>query len=103
MLAARVLVGVGEAAYGSVGIAVIISVFPERMRATLTGAFMAGGLAGTGAGRRRRRRGRRNARLAHGVHGDRRSRAAARDHSIRWSSEKSRLSDGQPEVQRKHR
>lgn len=46
MLAARVLVGVGEAAYGSVGIAVLISVFPERMRATLTGAFMAGGLAG---------------------------------------------------------
>lgn len=46
MLAARVLVGVGEAAYGSVGIAVIVSVFPERLRATLTGAFMAGGLAG---------------------------------------------------------
>jgi MFS family permease len=46
MLAARLLVGLGEAAYGSVGIAVIISVFPERMRATLTGAFMAGGLAG---------------------------------------------------------
>ena len=46
MLAARVLVGVGEAAYGSVGIAVIISVFPERLRSTLTGAFMAGGLVG---------------------------------------------------------
>ena len=46
MLAARVLVGVGEAAYGSVGIAVIISVFPKHMRATLTAAFMAGGLAG---------------------------------------------------------
>src|SRR6478752_7131758 len=46
MLIARVLVGVGEAAYGSVGIAVIISVFPERLRGTLTGAFMAGGLAG---------------------------------------------------------
>src|SRR4029453_8752764 len=46
MLAARVLVGVGEAAYGSVGIAVILSVFPRHMRATLTGAFMAGGLAG---------------------------------------------------------
>lgn len=46
MLLARVLVGVGEAAYGSVGIAVIISVFPERLRATLTGTFMAGGLAG---------------------------------------------------------
>lgn len=46
MLAARLLVGLGEAAYGSVGIAVIISVFPARLRATLTGAFMAGGLAG---------------------------------------------------------
>ena len=46
MLAARLLVGLGEAAYGSVGIAVIISVFPERIRATLAGAFMAGGLAG---------------------------------------------------------
>jgi len=46
MLGARLLVGVGEAAYGSVGIAVIISAFPVRLRATLTGAFMAGGLAG---------------------------------------------------------
>jgi MFS family permease len=46
MLGARVLVGVGEAAYGSVGIAVIISVFPKQLRATLTAAFMAGGLAG---------------------------------------------------------
>ena len=46
MLAARVLVGVGEAAYGSVGIAVIIAVFPKHLRATLTGAFMAGGIAG---------------------------------------------------------
>ena len=46
MLAARVLVGVGEAAYGSVGIAVIIAVFPRHLRATLTGAFMAGGIAG---------------------------------------------------------
>jgi len=46
MLAGRVLVGVGEAAYGSVGIAVIISVFPKHLRATLAGAFMAGGLVG---------------------------------------------------------
>lgn len=46
MMLARVLVGVGEAAYGSVGIAVVISVFPERLRATLAGAFMAGGLGG---------------------------------------------------------
>ena len=46
MLAARVLVGIGEAAYGSVGIAVILSVFPKHLRATLTGTFMAGGLVG---------------------------------------------------------
>lgn len=46
MLAGRALVGVGEAAYGSVGIAVVISVFPQRLRATLSAAFMAGGLFG---------------------------------------------------------
>ena len=46
MLAGRLLVGVGEAAYGSVGIAVVVSVFPKRLRATLSAAFMAGGLAG---------------------------------------------------------
>lgn len=47
MLLARFLVGLGEAAYGSVGIAVVISVFPVNMRATLAGAFMAGGMAGS--------------------------------------------------------
>jgi len=46
MLIGRALVGVGEAAYGSVGIAVVISVFPQRLRATLAAAFMAGGLFG---------------------------------------------------------
>jgi len=46
MLAGRVLVGVGEAAYGSVGIAVVIGVFPKRLRATLSAAFMAGALLG---------------------------------------------------------
>lgn len=46
MLFGRALVGLGEAAYGSVGIAVVISVFPSRLRSTLTGAFMAGGLFG---------------------------------------------------------
>ncbi|NRR29378.1 MFS transporter [Oxalobacteraceae bacterium] len=47
MFVARFLVGVGEAAYGSVGIAVVLSVFPRRLRATLTGAFMAGGMFGS--------------------------------------------------------
>ena len=46
MLAGRVLVGIGEAAYGSVGIAVVVSVFPRHMRATLSAAFMAGALIG---------------------------------------------------------
>ncbi|MDT4791197.1 Hexuronate transporter [compost metagenome] len=47
MFLARFLVGVGEAAYGSVGIALVLSVFPASMRATLTGAFMAGGMFGS--------------------------------------------------------
>src|SRR4051812_38747064 len=34
MFAARFLVGVGEAAYGSVGLAVVLSVFPRQLRAT---------------------------------------------------------------------
>ncbi|KJK07432.1 MULTISPECIES: MFS transporter [Pseudomonas] len=47
MFVARFLVGVGEAAYGSVGIAVVVAVFPRDMRATLAGAFMAGGMFGS--------------------------------------------------------
>jgi MFS family permease len=47
MFIARFLVGLGEAAYGSVGIAVVLSVFPRSLRATLTGAFMAGGMFGS--------------------------------------------------------
>lgn len=47
MLAARALIGVGEAAYGSVGLAVIIGAFPTRMRAVLTASFMAGGPLGS--------------------------------------------------------
>ncbi|HEV3430318.1 MAG TPA: MFS transporter [Paraburkholderia sp.] len=47
MLLARAFVGVGEAAYGSVGIAVVLSIFPARLRATLTAAFMAGGAFGS--------------------------------------------------------
>jgi MFS family permease len=47
MLIARFMVGVGEAAYGSVGIAVVLSVFPKSMRATLASAFMAGAMFGS--------------------------------------------------------
>ena len=41
LLAARAVVGVGEAGYGSVGAALIASVFPARMRGTLLAAFFA--------------------------------------------------------------
>jgi len=47
MLVARFFVGVGEAAYGSVGLAILLSVFPVRMRATISGAFLAGGMIGS--------------------------------------------------------
>lgn len=46
MLAARLLVGVGEAAYGSVGIAVVLAVFPVHLRATLSSSFLAGSVVG---------------------------------------------------------
>ncbi|WP_408269280.1 MFS transporter [Paraburkholderia nemoris] len=47
MLAARAFVGLGEAAYGSVGVALVLSIFPSHLRSTLTGAFMAGGAFGS--------------------------------------------------------
>jgi MFS family permease len=47
MLLARAFVGVGEAAYGSVGLAIVLSIFSPSLRATLTGAFMAGGAFGS--------------------------------------------------------
>ncbi|WP_224788811.1 MFS transporter [Pandoraea terrae] len=47
MLVARAFVGLGEAAYGSVGVALILSIFPMHLRSTLTAAFMAGGAFGS--------------------------------------------------------
>lgn len=47
MLIARALVGIGEAAYGSVGIALVLSIFPAYLRSTLTATFMAGGSFGS--------------------------------------------------------
>jgi MFS family permease len=47
LLVARFLIGVGEAAYGSVGLAVVLAVFAPHRRASLTGAFMAGGSFGS--------------------------------------------------------
>jgi len=46
MFAARLLVGVGEAAYGSVGLAVVLAVFPVAMRSTLVSLFLAGSMLG---------------------------------------------------------
>ena len=39
--------GLGEAAYGSVGAALLASLFPARMRSTVLGAFLAAGLIGS--------------------------------------------------------
>lgn len=50
MLGARFLVGVGEAAYGSVGIALVLSLFRSELHATLSGTFMAGGSFGSVVG-----------------------------------------------------
>jgi MFS family permease len=47
LLLARLFVGIGEAGYGSVGLAVIMSVFPPSMRASLTGAFTSAGMFGS--------------------------------------------------------
>jgi MFS family permease len=47
LLGARFAIGVGEAAYGSVGLAVVLAVFAANKRASLTGAFMAGGSFGS--------------------------------------------------------
>src|SRR5438093_587673 len=40
LLGARALVGVGEAAYGTVGAALLASLFPPKMRSTVLGAFL---------------------------------------------------------------
>jgi MFS family permease len=47
MLTARLCVGLGEAAYGSVGVAIVVGVFPARLRATIVGCFTAGGIFGS--------------------------------------------------------
>ncbi|WP_412746914.1 MFS transporter [Krasilnikovia sp. MM14-A1004] len=46
MFAARAVMGIGEAAYTSVGLAVVVSVFPRSRRATLAATFMSGGSLG---------------------------------------------------------
>ncbi|CAG2154865.1 Sialic acid transporter NanT [Cupriavidus yeoncheonensis] len=46
LFAARAVVGVGESGYGSVGAALIGSLFPARLRSMLLGAFFAAGSIG---------------------------------------------------------
>ncbi|MGH6624090.1 MAG: MFS transporter, partial [Burkholderiaceae bacterium] len=43
----RALIGVGEAAYGSVGVALLATLFPARMRSMVLGAFFAAGIVGS--------------------------------------------------------
>ncbi len=47
LIGARALVGVGEAAYGTVGAALLASLFPPKMRSTVLGAFLAAGMMGS--------------------------------------------------------
>ena len=47
MMLARVIIGLGEAAYGSVGLAVIFSVFPSRLHSTLSGLYGAAAFLGS--------------------------------------------------------
>jgi predicted MFS family arabinose efflux permease len=47
LMLSRIFIGVGEAAYGSVGLAVVLAVFPAYRRASFSGAFMAGGSFGS--------------------------------------------------------
>jgi predicted MFS family arabinose efflux permease len=47
LLGARAIVGVGEAAYGTVGAALLATMFPLRMRSSVLGAFFMAGIVGS--------------------------------------------------------
>jgi len=47
LLAMRAAVGVGEAAYGAVGAALLATLFPSRVRSTVIGGFLAATLVGS--------------------------------------------------------
>lgn len=47
LLWARAFVGLGEAAYGAAGSALLVHVFPAKQRAAVLGAFMSAGLFGS--------------------------------------------------------
>ncbi|HEX6571804.1 MAG TPA: MFS transporter [Steroidobacteraceae bacterium] len=50
LLVARGFVGLGEAAYGAAGAALLASIFPARLRSTVLGAFLSAGLVGSVVG-----------------------------------------------------
>jgi MFS family permease len=50
MMAARAMVGLGEAGYGSAGSAILFHVFPKRRHAMIGGAFLAAALFGSVGG-----------------------------------------------------
>ncbi len=50
LLAARGVVGLGEAAYGTAGAALLATLFPPRMRSTVLGAFLAAAILGSVSG-----------------------------------------------------
>lgn len=50
LLGARAVVGLGEAAYGSVGAALLATLFPARMRSTIVGAFLSAAILGSALG-----------------------------------------------------
>lgn len=47
LTAARAVVGIGQAAFGAVGAAILASAFPERQRSTVLGAFLAAAVLGS--------------------------------------------------------
>ena len=50
LLGARAAVGLGEAAYGTVGAALIATIFPQRMRTSVLGAFFLAAVLGSVGG-----------------------------------------------------
>jgi predicted MFS family arabinose efflux permease len=50
LVGARALVGLGEAAYGTAGAALLATLFPPRMRSTVLGAFLAAAILGSVSG-----------------------------------------------------
>lgn len=50
MFAAEALIGLGEAAFGAIALAVLMEVFPVRLRGTISGTFLAGAILGSVVG-----------------------------------------------------